>query len=759
MNRECVRLPGADRSLQLGDAYPSSTSRMIVGQEIVCVSVMDWDWPFWTSRQHLMSQFARQNRVLFVDPPLTFASDYLGAGHDDRLRRKLTAWAKNGGLSRRGERLLLWSPPPALPFNRVRSRVLFEKLLAFNQEVFRMCLRRTLARLEFQSPVLWVSFNVYFGDAVVGRLGERLSVYHCTDEITGFPGYSPYIGEIEGRLAGNCDLVLTSSEVLRESKATFNAHSYFVPNAADVDLFRQALSQDGTEPEDLIGLPSPRAGFIGQVEYRFDCELLRHVAEALPGWSFILIGPVQEGNHEVDRLRGLPNVHFLGLKRRESLPAYLAHMDVALIPYKINRLTQGIYPLKLHEYLAAGKPVVATPIPSLRASPGFLYLAEDGPSFVQAILQAKESDNLAARCSRSDSAADHSWAARAGEISQLVARALRKKENDLASIRPAKADIPVAGSLPKIQGGSSTLWSGVQVRVESAMSEVSHDCRLPLGVFMRQGRDLYTRHGDPLKRLAYRVLGDLNIHRRMRAGHVVASLLGSSVSAGRILDAGCGEGACAVTLARELKGCRVIGVDLLESSIASCQVMADSLQLRNLAFEQADVRDLPYEESFDAAVCVDVLEHVWEDERVLESLNRALKPGGLLVIHVPLRHQMQKRVIPTFKRHSVTGHVRDEYSREEILNKVRAAGFVVTGLRRTFGGGGELAFELNALFTGVPVLGVVAAALTYPVALTLAYRELRGRSRCEGNSFLVTARKPSARVASSNGLRGPMEAG
>ncbi|MHB8993005.1 MAG: methyltransferase domain-containing protein [Chloroflexota bacterium] len=678
------------------------------GHDIVCVSVMDWDWPFWTSRQQLMSRLAHRNRVLFVDPPLTFASDYLGSPRDPRLRRKLVSWLRNGGITRRGENLLSWSPPPSIPFNRIRSRSLFDGILSLNQGVFRQALRRTLERQGFRHPILWVSFNVYYGDAVVGRLGESLSIYHCTDEISGFPGYSPFVSEIEARVASRSDMVLASSAVLRESKARHNPKSYFVPNGADVELFQTAADWTGPAPEDLLRLPSPRAGFVGQIEYRFDVDLVRRVAELLPRWSFALIGPVQEGNREVDRLRGVRNAHFLGLKERASLPGYLSQMDVALIPYKIDRLTRGIYPLKLHEYLAAGKPVVATPIPSLQEMGETVYLAADAASFAAAIERAAAEDGAERREERRRLARGESWDARAAEIGGLITKTMEEKGRT-AEQPPSPPQGP----------------------------------HLPAASFLRLGRELSRRHVGLPKRVAYRLLGDLNLHRRVRGAHALGVLKGLHLAEAELLDAGCGEGACTIALARELDGCRVTGVDLSPATIAACRVAAGDLLGEKLRFERADVTKLPYRDRFSAALCVDVLEHIREDETALRNIHQALTPGGRLVLHVPIRHQLQRRLLPTHDGHHVDDHVRDEYLREEIVGKVERAGFRVDELRTTFGAAGELAFELNTLLPTIPVARELLAAITYPFALLLGFVDVARASGSRGNSLLIVASKPA----------------
>jgi ubiquinone/menaquinone biosynthesis C-methylase UbiE/glycosyltransferase involved in cell wall biosynthesis len=692
--------------------------RPIEGHDIVCVSVMDWDWPFWTSRHHLMNELARRNRVLFVDPPLTFATDYLNARRDPRLARKLTGWTRHGGLRRAQPNLLTWSPPPGIPFNRVSSRAPFEALLRINQQVFQAGLRRTLARLGIQRPILWVSFNVYAGDAVVGQLGEALSVYHCTDEVTGFPGYSHYIAEIEARLASKSDLVIATSEVLRDDKARYNPNSHFVPNAADVELFNQALAWTAPEPADLRSIPRPRAGFIGNIEYRFDAGLVRYAAEHLPEWSFVLIGPLQDGYPELEALRHLPNVRFLGLKARARLPAYLAGLDVTMIPYRLNRLTDSIYPLKVHEYLAAGKPVVATPIPSMRRMVDRVSLASDGPSFAEALVQAAREDTPQRRDWRQRLAGRETWAARTAEISGLIRRTL--DEQDEAERTPEDPLSPVVRRQLASQSG-----------------------RLSFSRFMTLGRELALRHRNPLKRWAYRLAGDLNLHRRVRSAHVTLALKRGLPSGAAVLDAGCGEGACSFALTSLLGDVRVTGVDVDPDAIAACRSVASGLPDRDLRFEEADLASLRYDQQFDAAVCSEVLEHISEDEAALRGLHRALKPGGRLVVHVPLQHRLQRRVLPGYRGGCVADHVREEYVEAEIVEKVQRAGFRVDRVLSTFGPAGELAYELNTLPFGER-LGRLLALATLPVAMVLAYLDLAVRARPRGNSLLVIASKPAA---------------
>jgi glycosyltransferase involved in cell wall biosynthesis len=392
--------------------------------DLVCISVMDWDWPFPTSRHHLMREFAHGNRVLFIDPPLHYLSDYRKLLHEPRLRSKISL---GGRLVEREENLYSFTPPPVIPFNRLPRRYL-EPVLQLNSLIFRKAVQAAVQRLGMEHPILWISFNPYFGGAVQGSLNEQLTVYHCTDEVSRFPGYSRIIVERERELLRQSDLVVTTSEVLRENKVVYNPNTFFVPNGADVGLFNRALDSSKDLPADLAAIPEPRAGFIGQLEFRFDVELLLEVARLRPNISFVLIGQEGQSNKRLRELHHLPNIYLLGNKPQAVLPEYLRGIQVGIIPYKSNELTRSIYPLKLHEYFAAGRGIVATPLPSLKAFEGLLTLAETPQQFAAGLDQMlATSGNRSLIHQRLRVAEKHSWKRVAGAISELLYEELAKK--------------------------------------------------------------------------------------------------------------------------------------------------------------------------------------------------------------------------------------------------------------------------------------------------------------------------------------------
>lgn len=393
--------------------------QQLKGHDIVCVSVMDWDHPFESSRHHLMRALAKHNRVLFVDNQFNPLNVLKGLKQRP-MRHKLATWAGLAANPREvAPHLWVYNPPPVVPMGKLADPHLFEPIYALNQRLLVQGVQRACRQLGFERPLLWISFNVLSSEGLIGQLNEQLVVYHCTDEITAMSGTSPFAGAIERRLLAKSDLVFTSSRQLLADKGPLNPHSHFVPNGADTELFERA--REATPHPVLAGLSGPILGFAGHMEDRFDFALIEAVAKARPGWTIALAGPVAPARQaQADRLAGLANVRFCGLLPRAELPAFLAGVDVALIPFVHSRQTRAIYPLKLNEYLAAGKPVALTPFADLREFAGHVAVG-DGPEAFVAAVEAALQDTPARRDARVALARSNNWAGRMATMADLIA--------------------------------------------------------------------------------------------------------------------------------------------------------------------------------------------------------------------------------------------------------------------------------------------------------------------------------------------------
>jgi cyclopropane fatty-acyl-phospholipid synthase-like methyltransferase len=206
----------------------------------------------------------------------------------------------------------------------------------------------------------------------------------------------------------------------------------------------------------------------------------------------------------------------------------------------------------------------------------------------------------------------------------------------------------------------------------------------------------------------------------------------------RFLDVGCGHGYTLFWLARHCASCRLHGVDLDADTIARNRRVAESLGMSDMRFTLGDARDVGGGERYDVIYSIDLLEHVDDDVAALRAWREAIVEGGLLVLHLPLRHQQQRRVIPSFRRHTISDHVRDEYTEEEIRCKLEQSGFRIERFDQGFGLAGELAFELNYLFWERSWLRNLMALITLPLSLAMGYLDVIHPPR-RGNSFLVVA--------------------
>jgi glycosyltransferase involved in cell wall biosynthesis len=325
------------------------------GRDIVCVGFADWDTELWTNQHHLMSRLSRENRVLFVES-LGLRQPQL-AGRDlariwRRLRRGFAAPHKVDGLH--------VLSPLILPFHR------YGAVRAINRHVLPVLVRRAVRRLGLRQPILWA--YVPQAEILINALEPSLVVYHCVDDIAAQPGIdAASFRAAEARFARRADLVLASAPALATRLRTSSSNVLDAPNVADTELFASALAP-GELDADMAALPSPRIVFIGAiVATKLDISLVVELARTRPQWSFAFVGPVGPGDPRTDvsALTAESNIHLLGPRSYTELPAVLRAADAGLIPYTHNQLTGSIFPMKVYEYLAAGLPVIATPLPAL----------------------------------------------------------------------------------------------------------------------------------------------------------------------------------------------------------------------------------------------------------------------------------------------------------------------------------------------------------------------------------------------------------
>src|SRR5690625_3856259 len=371
-------------------ALPSS-SRCSALPLLLCFSHLRWNFVY-QRPQHLMSRFARHYRVLYVEEPVSDASDVPWLDVRDQ----------QGGVQ-----VLV----PHLPAHCTGDEA---------RQAQRRLLDGHLATLDACPSLLW--YYTPMSLAMSAHLDADCVVYDCMDELSAFRGAPPHMLDAERMLLERADIVFTGGHSLYQAKSRLHANVYAFPSSVDTSHFAQARDVVD-EPADQACIPRPRLGFHGVLDERLDTALLAQLADLRPDWHIVLIGPVVK--IDANSLPHRPNIHYLGSKSYTSLPAYLAGWDVAIMPFARNESTRFISPTKTPEYLAGGRAVVSTPITDVVRTwgqCGMVSIADTAPAFMHAVVaELARCADRRALCKRADQILaglswDHTWQRMAGVL-------------------------------------------------------------------------------------------------------------------------------------------------------------------------------------------------------------------------------------------------------------------------------------------------------------------------------------------------------
>ncbi len=343
--------------------------------DIVCSANLYWDETRWQRPNHIMSRLSRYCRILYVRP-LDFRF-YLR----DRKR-----WGKNKRDFKVNQNLTIFFPI-VFPF---AERL---KIISFLNKILMIIrIRIKIWSLGFKNIILW--FYTPKSIYLMGKLNEKFIVYDIMDEHSKFNGAPKGIDEVEKKLIKKCNVIFTGTKRLLEDKRVFNSNSHFFSCGVDYAHFAKAqnnqdsrfkIQDSSNKMEDLqlatcslqpsfkelfpelithhSSLSTPIVGYVGAVDDRLDYDLIKMMAELHPEWSIVLIGPFV--GVKKDDLPDMKNIFYLGGREYKQLPEYIKKFDVCIMPFKKNPLTEKINPTKALEYMAAGKPIVSTPIPDM----------------------------------------------------------------------------------------------------------------------------------------------------------------------------------------------------------------------------------------------------------------------------------------------------------------------------------------------------------------------------------------------------------
>ncbi len=358
-----------------------------VRPDVVCFSVIDWEFRFQRPQQ-IMTQCAVHGHRVFYISPSRFTTGAGGTAPAVRM------------IAHNIYEVQLCSPRAPDVYGEVISTGnLLDSIAALRQS------HDISAAVAFVMIPSWANVALE-----AGRRWGWTVVYDCMDEWENFPGIKPAVVAAEPSLVDGCDVLVVSAEQLRRKWMGRGRHPVLVRNGVDVAFFVERCRPNAR----LAEIASPVIGYFGAIANWFDVDLVAHVARQRPHYQFVLLGGVF--HVDVSALSALPNVRLLGQQPYSSMPEYLYHFDVCLIPFRINPITDSTDPVKLYEYLSAGKPVVAVALPELAWCREHLYLAADAAEFLAQLDRAVNEDDPARAARRRRFAADHTWAHRYRQI-------------------------------------------------------------------------------------------------------------------------------------------------------------------------------------------------------------------------------------------------------------------------------------------------------------------------------------------------------
>lgn len=399
----------------------------ITGRDIIITGLQAWDNDIGSNCINIAKEFAKDNRVLYVNFPLDQRTILHGKS-DKKIQKRLDIINNNKeDLEQVGENIWTLYPKTIIQsINWIGIESVFNFLNKRNNTKFAFEISKSLKRLNFQNFFIFNDSDMFRSFYLKDFLKPELYIYYSRDNLIAVDYWKKHGIRIEAELIKKSDLCTANSTYLADYCRQFNPNSYYVGQGCDLSLFNPDLLKD--IPEDIKSIKSPIIGYVGAlVGLRLDIKLLEFIAENRPQWSIVLVGPEDE-DFKNSRLHSYSNVHFLGAKKMEELPLYVKAFDVCINPQLINEVTIGNYPRKIDEYLAMGKPTVATKTTAMEVFADYCYLAENKEGYIQLIEKALSENNQAQERRRRDFAMTHTWENNVDEIYKAISQTLEARE-------------------------------------------------------------------------------------------------------------------------------------------------------------------------------------------------------------------------------------------------------------------------------------------------------------------------------------------
>jgi glycosyltransferase involved in cell wall biosynthesis len=380
---------------------------MEASQNFVIISITPWDFEMGNNAKNLAFEISLNHKVLYVNPPL------------DRftlIKEKNTKFVSNRIAIKNGEKsdievinenLIVFTPSIIIEsINWLPSRYLFEQINKLNNIKFAKEINRVLKQKNMDFFYLINDSDMFRSFYLKEYLKPLKYIYYSRDNLMAVDYWRKYGQYYEPKLIAKSDLAIANSNYLTRELNKYNQNSFDVGQGCDLGVFNL---DDHSLPADMENIEGPIIGYTGALfSLRLDIDLLAFIAKSKPEWSIVLVGP-EDKDFKNSALHELKNVYFLGNKAPELLNQYISNFDVCINPQLVNEVTIGNYPRKIDEYLALGKPIVATHTIAMENFEPEVFLAKNYFEYIHFIKLALTENSIQVIEARKNLAASHSW--------------------------------------------------------------------------------------------------------------------------------------------------------------------------------------------------------------------------------------------------------------------------------------------------------------------------------------------------------------
>jgi len=376
-------------------------------RDIIVFGLQNWDISS-ISRDTAL-EMAKKNRVIYVNPPLHRISAIFHKTEPDIHNKLQIIKGKKSDLLKVSENMWVFYPCTIVEsINWIRSPVIFDFFNKINDKRLAREIKRVADILNFKNYILFNDTSMLTGFYLKEILKPYLFIYLLRDAVTQVSYHKRHGNRLQPLIIKKTDFTVTNSDWFAEYAKKYNPKSFFIGSGCNLDRFND---NDGTLqiPQEIANIKKPIIGYLGYLTgIRLDIEILTYIAEQKPNWSLVLVGS-EDDDFKNSKLHTLKNVFFLGQKAADKTSGYIKGFDVALNPQKVNKITDVNYPLKIDEYLAMGKPTVATKTTFMNYFKDYTYLPATKQEYVIEIEKALNEDSPNLHEERIAYASTHSW--------------------------------------------------------------------------------------------------------------------------------------------------------------------------------------------------------------------------------------------------------------------------------------------------------------------------------------------------------------